>query len=542
MSGRNRRNNTLPDQDVDAAGGDHAIYPHQINMPKTSRRQVLAWGAAVSTSLIACGETMNNVNSADSTGSLLDLSAADAVAAMRTGELTSEAYASALLEQCQEFSHLNAFISLEPEKVMAAAWDADVKRATGAELGPLHGLPIPVKDSINTIDYPTTGGTPALRNFRPSQDAKLVRMLKQAGAFVLGKTNIHELSFGWTSNNTAYGAVHNPYDTDRIPGGSSGGTAAAIAARMAPLGIAEDTQGSIRVPAALCGICGFRPTTHRYPNAGVMPITPLFDQVGPHARCVEDLQLFDAIVLGKQPDFRPASLQGVRLGVPRQYYFGGLDSDVERITEISLGKLADAGAVLVEADVPDLENLISLTTAPAQLLDVERQFSKYLETYGGGITFGDVLAQASDDIKGVFADYVLPGGQYTMSQEAFDAARDVHIPALRETMRAYFRDRNIVAMIFPTTMMPAPPIGQDIMVEIGGTPITLEIAMARNISPGSTSGIPGLVLPAGLSPGGLPVSIELDGPENSDEALLALGRVIEAVLGRLPPPTTLSGN
>ncbi len=196
MSGRNRRNNTLPDQDVDAARGDHAIYPHQINMPKTSRRQVLAWGGAVSTSLIACGETMDNVNSADSTGSLLDLSAADAVAAMRRGELTSEAYASALLEQCQDFSHLNAFISLEPEKVMGAARDADVKRATGADLGPLHGLPIPVKDSVNTIDYPTTGGTPALRNFRPSQDAKLVHLLKQAGAFGLGKTNIHELSFG----------------------------------------------------------------------------------------------------------------------------------------------------------------------------------------------------------------------------------------------------------------------------------------------------------------------------------------------------------
>ncbi len=363
-----------------------------------------------------------------------------------------------------------------------------------------------------------------------------MHLLKQTGAFVMGKTNIHELSFGWTSNNHAYGAVHNPYDTDRIPGGSSGGTAAAIAARMAPLGIAEDTQGSIRVPAALCGICGFRPTTHRYPNAGVMPITPLFDQVGPHARCVADLQLFDAIVLGKQPDFYPASLQGVRLGVPRQYYFGGLDSDVERITEIALDKLVDAGAVLVEADVPELENLISLTTAPAQLLDVERQFSAYLETYGGGITFSDVLAQASDDIKSVFAEYVLPGGQYTMSQEAFDAARDVHIPALQEIMRAYFRDHDVVAMIFPTTMMPAPLIGQDIMVEIGGEPITLEIAMARNISPGSTSGIPGLVLPAGLSPGGLPVSLELDGPEKSDETLLALGRAVEAVLGRLPPP------
>jgi len=507
------------------------------NIPKRSRREVLAWSAALSTSLIACGETKNIMPSVNSTDSLLDFSAVDATAAMRSGELTSEAYTSALIEQCREFSRLNAFISFEPEKVMEAARAADMKRATGVELGPLHGLPIPVKDSVNTEDYPTTGGTPALRNFRPAQDAKLVSLLKHAGAFVMGKTNIHELSFGWTSNNQSYGAVRNPYDTDRIPGGSSGGTAAAIAARMAPLGIAEDTQGSIRVPAALCGICGFRPTTHRYPNEGVMPITPLFDQVGPHARCVEDLQLFDAIINGEQPALNSMSLQGVRLGVPRRYYFGGLDSDVERITETVLEKLADAGAVLVEADVPNLKNLIDLTTAPVQLLDVVPRFSEYLETYGGGITFNDVLAQASDDIKESFSDYVLPGGKYSLSQNAFDAARDVHIPALKETMRAYFRDNDIVAMIFPATMMPAPPIGEEVMVDIGGEPISLEIAVARNISPGSTSGIPGLVLPAGLSSAGLPVSMELDGPENSDQSLLALGRAIEGVLGRLPPPS-----
>jgi mandelamide amidase len=267
-----------------------------------------------------------------------------------------------------------------------------------------------------------------------------------------------------------------------------------------------------------------------------MPITPLFDQVGPHARCVEDLQLFDTVISGRQPPSDVASLQGVRLGVSRRYFFDGLDSDVERITEIALGKLADAGAVLVEADVPDLENLIDLTTAPVQLLDVERRFSEYLESFADGITFSEVLAQASDDIKGLFSKYVLPGGKYSMSQEAFVAARDTHIPALKEIMRNYFRENDIVAMLFPATLTTATPIGDDVMVEIGGTPVTLDTAMGRNISPGSTVGIPGLVLPAGLSPGGLPVAIEMDGPENSDQFLLGLGRTIEGVLGRLPPP------
>src|SRR6202023_2784347 len=137
---------------------------------------------------------------------------------------------------------------------------------------------------------------------RPKEDAPIVRALVDAGAIVLGKTNLHELSFGWTSNNLAFGAVHNPYDPQRIPGGSSGGTAVAVATRMAPLGVAEDTEGSIRVPAALCGICGFRPSTGRYSTKGCVPISPLFDQVGPHARTVADLALFDSVAAN---DWRP---------------------------------------------------------------------------------------------------------------------------------------------------------------------------------------------------------------------------------------------
>lgn len=210
--------------------------------PNTTRRDVLAWGATIASGAVACNRGEEHAN----------------------------------LHRCEAAKHLNAFITLDPDRVLEAACEADRRRASGAQPGPLHCLPIPVKDSVNTKDYPTTGGTPALRNFHPAEDAKLIRILVDAGAIVLGKTNIHELSFGWTSNNLAFGAVHNPYDVRRIPGGSSGGTAAAVAAGMAPLGIAEDTQGSIRVPAALCGICGFRPTTHRYPNDGVMPITPLF--------------------------------------------------------------------------------------------------------------------------------------------------------------------------------------------------------------------------------------------------------------------------
>ena len=260
---------------------------------------------------------------------LTELSAVQAVAAMTRGELSVEQYASALLRRCEEEHSLNAFITLEPDRVLEAARQCDRERRARRRVGALFGLPIPVKDSVNTRDYPTTAGTPALRHFRPPEDAPVVQALRAAGAIVLGKTNLHELSWGWTSNNHAFGAVHNPYDPTRIPGGSSGGTAAAVAARIAPLGIAEDTEGSIRVPAALCGVVGFRPTTGRYSTEGAAPISALFDQVGPHARTVSDIVLFDSVLSNDWSTVQPTPLQGVRLGVVRDYWYRDLDPEIE---------------------------------------------------------------------------------------------------------------------------------------------------------------------------------------------------------------------
>ncbi len=468
---------------------------------------------------------------------LLELSAVDAVAALTRGDVTAERYASALLAQCERGKALNAFITLEPAGVLEAARAADGRRSTGTKLGPLHGLPIPIKDSVNTKDFPTTGGTPALRNFRPKEDAPIVRKLTDAGAIILGKTNLHELSFGWTSNNLAFGAVHNPYDRSRIPGGSSGGTAAAVAARMAPLGVAEDTEGSIRVPAAMCGIAGFRPTTTRYPSAGVVPISALFDQVGPHARSVGDVALFDSVVTGDWSVLRPRELKGVKLGVGRGYWFSDLDAEVERITSEALRKLMDAGVELVEAEVPELARLIELTTNPIQSHDVLYTLKKYLADNQAGVTFEQVVAQASADIRRDFAHDVLPGGKGFVTDAVYRAACDVHLPRLRQNFRDYFARTGVAAIVFPVTMVPATPIGQDTDVVIGGKKFSFETAVSRNIAPGSTAGLPGLVLPAGLTSGGLPIALELDGPSGSDRALLALGSSVERVLGRLPGPT-----
>ena len=465
-----------------------------------------------------------------------DLSAVEAVGRMSRGELSAERYAEALLARCRAAHALNAFITLDPDRVLEDARARDRERRAGAKPGPLFGLPVPVKDSVNTRDYPTTGGTPALRSFRPHEDAPLVAALRSAGAIVLGKTNLHELSFGWTSNNLAFGAVHNPYDPARIPGGSSGGTGAAIAARLAPLGVAEDTEGSIRVPAAFCGIMGFRPTTGRYSTQGCVPISPLFDQVGPHARTVADLALFDAAVLNDARPLAPRSLQGVRLGIVRDYWFTGLDSEVERVSNLALARLENAGAKLIETQMPGLARLIDLTTDPVQNHDVRFALPRYLKEYGAGLTLEELLARASPDIQAIFRSDVMPGGANFVSESAYAAARDQYLPALRKMYAEYFTRTQVAAMVFPATRVPPPLIGEETTLQIQGRPVPFEEAVARNIAPGSTAGVPGLILPAGLTSGGLPVALEFDGPAGTDRALLELGASLERALGPLPAP------
>jgi indoleacetamide hydrolase len=498
------------------------------------RRRILVFGASAASALGALPLAAAAAAPADD---LIDLSATEAVTRMKRGDLSAASYAGALLRQCAAGRALNAYISFEPERVLETARELDRARRAGGRPGPLFGLPIPVKDSLNTRDYPTTAGTPALRRFRPAADAPLVKALRAAGAIVLGKTNLHELSWGWTSNNLAYGAVHNPYDPSRIPGGSSGGTAAAVAARMAPLGVAEDTEGSIRVPAALCGIMGFRPTTGRYPTTGCVPISTLFDQVGPHARTVGDLALFDSVVANDWRPLRPPPLHGVRLGVVRDYWYSDLDPEVERLTESALKRLEDAGVELVSSELPGLAQLIELTTDPVQNHDVRLTLARYLIENHTGITFEQLVSEASPDIRQSFRSYVLPGGPNFVTEEAYAAAIGTHRPALQRLYRDYFQRTGVAAVVFPVTLIAAPLIASgenDVLIR--GRMLPFEVAIARNIAPGSTAGLPGLVLPAALNSAGLPVALELDGPSGSDRALLALGQSVSAVLGAIPAP------
>lgn len=472
-------------------------------------------------------------------GNLAQWSAVEAIAHMASGDLTAERYAEVLLARCAAAQSLKAFITLHPQQVLEDARACDLARRAGRPPGALFGLPIPIKDSINTRDYVTTGGTPALRHYRPGADAPVVARLRAAGAFVLGKTNLHELSFGWTSDNRAYGSVRNPYDPSRIPGGSSGGTAAAIAARLAPMGVAEDTEGSIRVPAALCGIQGFRPTTGRYPTQACIPISPLFDQVGPHARCTADLLLFDSVMTGQYLPAAAPALRGLRFGVVRDYWFEDLDADVERLTDHALERIKAAGGLVIESRLPDLRALIEATTATVQNHDLGPALARYLAEYVPELSCDAVFAAASPDIQLTLRRDALPGGPRFPSEASYAAARDRYLPALRGLFRDYFAQEGVAAIVFPTTLTTATPIGADREVRIRGRTLPFETAIARNIAPGSTAGLPGLVLPIGLSAQGLPVSLEFDAASGADRQLLALGLALEQLFGPLPAPPSV---
>jgi mandelamide amidase len=270
-----------------------------------------------------------------------------------------------------------------------------------------------------------------------------------------------------------------------------------------------------------------------------VPITPLFDQVGPHARSVADLLLFDTVVTGDSSPAPRPSLKGVRLGVVRPFWYTDLDPEVERITEAALKALSRAGVELVEGDLPELAHLIELTTDPIQNHDVKGSLTRYLAQYNTGITFDTLLAKASPDVQRMITP-ALPNGSDFVSDAQYREAVDVHLPALRSLYRNYFASTGVAAIVFPTTILPAPVIGEENMdVEVRGRKMPLDQAISRNIAPASTAGLPGLVLPAGLTSTGLPVALEFDGAAGSDRALLGLGLAIEAALGRLPPPPPL---
>ena len=509
----------------------------------TSRRQFLhhSAGALAASSLFGCASGGGAVPSA---ADMQAMDSTQALAAIRSGRLSAEAYVAAQIARAEQLADLHALISMDKAGALAAARRVDVARISGAVLPPLAGLPIVVKDNINTRDLPTTGGTPALRNVRPGANAPSLQKLVDAGAIVIAKSNLHELAFGITSTNLSpfAGPVRNPYDRTRIPGGSSGGTAVAIAARIVPSGLGTDTGGSTRVPAALCGIVGLRPSVgnggaqRRYTDTNaVVPISHTRDTVGPMGRSVADVALLDAVITGTPPASAvPAT--GLRVGVPASFWVG-LDNEVARVTSDARARLAAAGVVFVDVDTIGLMALNDKLSFQIALHEPIADIPAYLAATGvSGVTVADIAAQvASPDVKGAFGAILADafGG-------AYDAAIKVHRPQLQALYASYFSTNALDAMMFPTTILPASVIdavnGSSKVAINGGTPVDTFGAYIRNTDPGSNAGIPGLSMPAGLTATGLPVGLELDGPLGSDGRLLGIALAFESVLGRVRAP------
>lgn len=475
----------------------------------------------------------------------LALSATQAVAAIQSGRLDALDYVATLLARAAALGTLNAFTAIDMEGALAAAKRIDALPPDEKARLPLAGLPVVIKDNINTAGLLTSAGTPALDGFKPKTDAPSVRKLIDAGAIVLGKTNMHELAFGITSANLSphAGVVRNPYDPSLIAGGSSGGTAVAVAARVCPAGLGSDTGGSTRIPAALTGIAGFRPSVgnggaeRRYhdPHA-VVPISHTRDTVGPMARTVADVALLDGVITGDTalPD---VPLPALRIGLPEPLW-ADLEGATEDVARAALTTLAAAGVTFVPVAMPDLLRLNEQTGGPIAIHEALDDVRDYLVANDAPVrTVGELAARiASPDVRNIY-DVVLAGALAQHYADAMNTWR----PQLQRHYADTFAAERLDALLFPTTRLAAVPIDEvngSSVVSIDGAPAIDEMtAYLRNTDPASNAGIPGLSLPAGLTQDGLPVGIELDGPLGSDRRLLAIGIAFEALLGAVPAPT-----
>ena len=464
----------------------------------------------------------------------------------------AEFYASELLKQYNAHKDLNAVVTIDEARVLEAARALDQARARGDRLGPISGLPFVVKDQIDVAGYPTTAGNAALIGYVPEQSAPVVDTMVNKGGVVFAKTNLPDMVVGGNlaaaaaSSNPFFGPVRNPYDPTRIPGGSSGGTAAAIAARMVPAGLGEDTGGSVRFPAAFCVLAGLRPSTFtpmnvvsrdaapkRYPDAGIVPPPRLLETIGPMARTVADVAFLDTVITGEPVP--PTSLPEVRIGIPRTDYWDNelIDHGVAETIQAAFSRLRDAGAQLIEIDF----NAILRLDEGGRLSDAARMprgdFGEWLAQNLPGVTQEDLYSDRDRPTS--------RAGQPQLSTEE-------RVEILTTAASYYadvFESSGLAAIAFPTIPIPAPPINPDgetlgQKTLVNGKLVDQIAAIIPNIFFGPRLGAPGLVIPAGLTEG-LPVGLELEGLAGDDSRLLGLGIAVENVLGPIPPPPLVLG-
>ncbi len=506
--------------------------------PTLSRRlRALALGVALAgaCSTLALAQQPFDVSEA----SLRELQLALTAKRVSSVELV-DAYLARIAAYDDQGPGLNALIHLNPQaRAQAAALDAE-RRQSGPR-SPLHGIPIVLKDNYATADMPTTGASRALQDFVPAANATAVQRLLDAGAIILGKTNLHEFAYGITTISSLGGQTRNPYDPTRVPGGSSGGTAAAVAASLAAVGMGSDTCGSIRIPAAFNNLVGLRPTKGLGSIHGIMPLSSTQDVIGPLARSVEDLAIVLDIVAGHDPQdaataamrerprpafwnsLHQASFAGVRIGRLRHYH-DGAEPEVKAAVDAALTRMQALGAEVVDVEIPALADLLTRSGL------IAHEFETDLDAWLAAFTPAGQTPTTLEAIVagGDFHEAVSP--VLTRSAEAEqDPARYQAALAARQELRAALAAAMSAANVEVLAYPPA-----------GALPVTIgEPQPGNNCSLSANSGYPALSVPAGFTAQGLPVGIELLGAEFSDERLVALGHAWEqaSALRRIPAST-----
>jgi aspartyl-tRNA(Asn)/glutamyl-tRNA(Gln) amidotransferase subunit A len=445
---------------------------------------------------------------------------------------------------------VGAFLEVTAERARAAAALADQRAAKGERRSELDGVPVAVKDLFATRGVPTTAGSRILEGWKPPYDATVIERLEQAGAIVVGKLNMDEFAMGSSNENSAYKRCANPWDLGRTPGGSSGGSAAAVAARQVAGTLGTDTGGSIRLPASFCGVVGLKPTYGRVSRYGVVAFASSLDQVGPLARSVEDVALLLSRIAGHDPrdmtssprpvdDYLAAledGARGLRVGVPREWLQGGVDAGVERSVRAALAVYEKLGATLVEISLPHTKYGIA-----AYYLIAPAEASSNLARYDG-VRFGLRAADAKG-LREMYSESRERGfgaepkrrimlGTYALSAGYYDAyylrAQKVRTLVRRDFDEAFKACDVIAGPVSPTVAFPLGAKTQDPLQMYLGDVFTIPCNLAA---------LPGLSVPCGLDAAtGMPVGLQLVGRSFDEATLLRAARALERELGALPAP------
>jgi aspartyl-tRNA(Asn)/glutamyl-tRNA(Gln) amidotransferase subunit A len=432
---------------------------------------------------------------------------------LRSGRVSSIELVERAIARARECEEMNLFITLTDSQARERAAERDRELKQGEDRGPLHGIPIALKDLFYTKGIRTTAGSPLYADFVPEFDGDVVAQLEQAGAISIGKTNLHELAFGITSRNPHYGPVINPLDKSRLPGGSSGGSGAAIAAGIVPLALGSDTGGSIRIPASFCGIVGLKPTYERVSRRGILPLAFSLDHAGPLGASVEDcaLAMNAMVATGENFDLPPLSDLGtVRIGIPQNFFFERLAEAVEAQVKQAVSIMKSAGAKIIDCVVPNFPE-INAAARVIQFAEFASLHTESHDTSGWGADVRGHLEQSR----------MIAGHEYVNAQRLRTL--------FRREMDALWKEIDI--LVTPTTPITA-PLAEEESVTLNGIQENTRMASTRLVRGINCVGEPALSMPCGKDENGLPVGLQMIAPPFAEARLLQAARTLEGMLQR----------